>query len=106
MALSPDRGGQDRNRIGEAIRSALTALLLGADSLEQSDPMRSILRCFDFNQSRRKDAGNRRRHSTSYALANKGTDTRTLQAYLGHRSIKSTVRYAELAPGRFKNLWR
>ena len=38
--------------------------------------------------------------------ANKGTDTRTLQAYLGHRSIQSTVRYTELAPGRFKNLWR
>jgi hypothetical protein len=34
------------------------------------------------------------------------TDTRTLQAYLGHRSIQSTVRYTELAPGRFKNLWR
>ena len=46
------------------------------------------------------------RHATGYALANKGTDTRTLQAYLGHRSIQSTVRYAELAPGRFKNLWR
>jgi len=46
------------------------------------------------------------RHSTGYALANKSTDTRTLQAYLGHRSIQSTVRYTELAPGRFKNLWR
>ena len=46
------------------------------------------------------------RHACSYALANKGTDTRTLQAYLGHRSIQSTVRYTELAPGRFKNLWR
>ena len=46
------------------------------------------------------------RHAAGYVLANKGTDTRTLQAYLGHRSIQSTVRYAELAPGRFKNLWR
>ena len=35
------------------------------------------------------------RRSTGYALANKGTDTRTLQAYLGHRSIQSTVRYAD-----------
>src|SRR6516162_1123791 len=46
------------------------------------------------------------RHTTGYALANKSTDKRTLQAYLGHRSIQSTVRYTELAPGRFKNLWR
>ena len=46
------------------------------------------------------------RHACGYALANKGVDTRTLQAYLGHRSIQSTVRYTELAPGRFKNLWR
>lgn len=46
------------------------------------------------------------RHACGYVLANRGTDTRTLQAYLGHRSIQSTVRYTELAPGRFKNLWR
>ena len=46
------------------------------------------------------------RHATGYALANKGIDTRTLQSYLGHRSIQSTVRYTELAPGRFKNIWR
>jgi integrase len=45
------------------------------------------------------------RHATGYALANRGVDTRSLQAYLGHRSIQSTVRYAELAPGRFKNIW-
>ena len=46
------------------------------------------------------------RHAAGFVLANKGTDTRTLQAYLGHRSIQSTVRYTELAPSRFKNLWR
>ena len=46
------------------------------------------------------------RHACGFMLANRGTDTRTLQAYLGHRSIQSTVRYTELAPGRFKNLWR
>src|SRR6516225_10940210 len=45
------------------------------------------------------------RHATGYALANRGTDTRTLQAYLGHRNISNTVRYTELASGRFKNLW-
>ena len=46
------------------------------------------------------------RHATGFALANKGVDTRTLQGYLGHRSIQSTVIYTELAPGRFKNIWR
>lgn len=46
------------------------------------------------------------RHACGFALANRGTDTRTLQGFLGHRNIQSTVRYAELAPGRFKNLWR
>src|SRR5260370_19103405 len=43
-------------------------------------------------------------HMLRHALANKGTDTRTLQAYLGHRSIQSTFRYTDLPPGRFKNI--
>ena len=34
-----------------------------------------------------------------------GVDTRSLQAYLGHRNIQHTVRYTELAPTRFKNFW-
>ncbi|MFL5240379.1 MAG: tyrosine-type recombinase/integrase [Rhizomicrobium sp.] len=38
------------------------------------------------------------RHACGYALANKGHDTRALQAYLGHRNIQHTVRYTELAP--------
>ena len=46
------------------------------------------------------------RHATGYKLANDGVDTRTLQAYLGHRSITNTVRYTELAPTRFRDLWR
>ena len=37
------------------------------------------------------------RHACGYALANKGTDTRTIQDYLGHRSIQHTVRYTKLA---------
>jgi site-specific recombinase XerD len=41
-----------------------------------------------------------------YALANKGHDTRALQAYLGHRNIQHTVRYTELSPTRFKDFWR
>lgn len=46
------------------------------------------------------------RHACGYALANQGTDTRTLQAYLGHRSISNTVRYTELSATRFKGLWK
>ena len=45
------------------------------------------------------------RLTCGFALANRRTSTRTLQSYLGHRPITSTVRYAELAPGRFKHLW-
>jgi hypothetical protein len=29
-----------------------------------------------------------------------------LPAYLGHRSIASTVRYTKLAPDRFKGIWK
>jgi integrase len=46
------------------------------------------------------------RHACGYKLANDGTDTRTIQAYLGHKSIQHTVRYTELAPTRFKSLFR
>jgi integrase len=46
------------------------------------------------------------RHACGFALANKGHDTRALQAYLGHRNIQHTVRYTELAPDRFKDFWR
>ena len=46
------------------------------------------------------------RHACGFALANKGHDTRALQAYLGHKSIQHTVRYTELAPTRFKDFWR
>jgi len=46
------------------------------------------------------------RHACGFALANKGHDTRALQAYLGHKNIQHTVRYSELAPARFKEFWR
>jgi integrase len=46
------------------------------------------------------------RHACGFALANRGHDTRALQAYLGHRNIQHTVRYTELSPTRFKNFWR
>ena len=46
------------------------------------------------------------RHACGYALANKGHDTRALQAYLGHRNIQHTVRYTELSPTRYRDFWR
>jgi type 1 fimbriae regulatory protein FimE len=46
------------------------------------------------------------RHAAGYKLANDGHDTRSLQAYLGHRNIQHTVRYTELAANRFDAFWR
>jgi integrase len=46
------------------------------------------------------------RHACGFKLANEGVDTRTIQAYLGHKDIRHTVRYTELAPTRFKGLFR
>ena len=46
------------------------------------------------------------RHACGYALANRGHDTRALQAYLGQKNIQHTVQYTELSPTRFKNFWR
>jgi type 1 fimbriae regulatory protein FimB/type 1 fimbriae regulatory protein FimE len=46
------------------------------------------------------------RHSTGYALAGKGMDTRRLQHYLGHASITNTVRYTAMSPEPFKDVWR
>ena len=46
------------------------------------------------------------RHACGYALANRGHDTRALQAYLGHKNIQHTLRYTELSPTRFKDFWR
>jgi site-specific recombinase XerD len=45
------------------------------------------------------------RHSCGYALAAKGTDTRLIQEYLGHKSIEHTVGYTALDPARFESLW-
>ena len=42
------------------------------------------------------------RHTCGYLLANEGYDTRSLQAYLGHKNIQHTVRYTETTPDRFR----
>ncbi len=46
------------------------------------------------------------RHSTGYALAARGMDTRRLQHFLGHASITNTVRYTAMRPEPFKDIWR
>jgi site-specific recombinase XerD len=45
------------------------------------------------------------RHACGYQLANQGVDTRSLQAYLGHKNIQHTVRYSKLTETRFKDFW-
>ena len=61
----------------------------------QLDPRRSLLWTSDML-----------RHSTGYALAARGMDTRRLQHYLGHASITNTVRYTAMSPEPFKDIWR
>jgi integrase len=46
------------------------------------------------------------RHGCGYYLALQNTDTRTIQAYLGHTNIQHTVRYTQLSPEPFKGLWK
>jgi integrase len=45
------------------------------------------------------------RHAAGYTLANAGKNTRSIQAYLGHKDIRHTVRYTELSPTRFKSFF-
>lgn len=46
------------------------------------------------------------RHSCGYALANRGTDTRLIQDYLGHRNIHHTVLYTSSNHRRFAEVWQ
>jgi site-specific recombinase XerD len=46
------------------------------------------------------------RHSCGYHLADKGTDLRTMQDYLGHRDPRHTVHYTRVAGRRFEGLWK
>ena len=45
------------------------------------------------------------RHAAGYALAARGVDTRTLQAFMGRRSIANTVVYTAVADKRIRNIW-
>jgi integrase len=46
------------------------------------------------------------RHALGFYLANKGEDTRAIQQYMGHKNIRHTARYTELAPDRFKSFFK
>jgi type 1 fimbriae regulatory protein FimB len=45
------------------------------------------------------------RHSCGFALANRGTDFRVIQDYLGHRDPRHTTRYTRTSAHRFEGLW-
>jgi type 1 fimbriae regulatory protein FimB len=46
------------------------------------------------------------RHSCGYALADKGTDFRLMQDYLGHRDPRHTVHYTRVSGRGFEGLWK
>jgi integrase len=46
------------------------------------------------------------RHSTGYALSNRGVSTRDLQVFMGHRNISNTVIYTAVADKRLRTIWR
>jgi type 1 fimbriae regulatory protein FimB len=46
------------------------------------------------------------RHSSGFALANKGYDLRFIQDYLGHRDPRHVVHYTRTAACHFEELWR
>jgi type 1 fimbriae regulatory protein FimB/type 1 fimbriae regulatory protein FimE len=45
------------------------------------------------------------RHGCGHYMAERGTDTRTIQDYLGHRDIRQTAQYTEGSSARFQGLW-
>jgi type 1 fimbriae regulatory protein FimB/type 1 fimbriae regulatory protein FimE len=46
------------------------------------------------------------RHGTGFRLVNQGLDTLALAAYLGHRQVQNTKRYAKMNATRFDGLWK
>lgn len=45
------------------------------------------------------------RHAAGFALMSKRKDLRTIQEWLGHKSLASTERYTALMTDRFKDIW-
>jgi type 1 fimbriae regulatory protein FimB/type 1 fimbriae regulatory protein FimE len=46
------------------------------------------------------------RHGCGFKLVNDGMDTLSLAAYLGHRQLNNTRRYARMSSTRFDGLWK
>src|SRR5215472_14022965 len=46
------------------------------------------------------------RHGPGFTLVNRGVDTRTLAAYLGHRNLANTARYTRMDAKRFDGFWQ
>lgn len=46
------------------------------------------------------------RHTCGHILADKGTDTRLLQDWLGHRDIRHTAWYTRTSSKRFERVWQ
>lgn len=45
------------------------------------------------------------RHTCGHVLADKGTDTRLLQDWMGHRNIRHTTWYKRTGSKRFETIW-
>lgn len=43
------------------------------------------------------------RHACGYRLTNEGQDTRSVQAYMGHRKPENAQIYTKMSPERFRN---
>jgi type 1 fimbriae regulatory protein FimB/type 1 fimbriae regulatory protein FimE len=46
------------------------------------------------------------RHGCGFRLVNLGLDTLSLAAYLGHKQVQNTKRYAKMNSSRFDGLWK
>ena len=46
------------------------------------------------------------RHGCGFKLVNQGMDTLSLAAYLGHKQVQNTKRYAKMNSTRFDGLWK
>jgi type 1 fimbriae regulatory protein FimB len=46
------------------------------------------------------------RHGGGFKLVNDGVDTLSLAAYLGHKNVQNTKRYARMNSTRFDGFWK